>query len=118
VLPKVPVSFTIIVIRRPCPQVGSEQPEERRDLAVLLMHAGQLGRARAEMEAYADATAEAGSSRAEPFDRLLSGRLLEVLRKMEGLEEGAQVLSVEAVLAEDDAEVVKRIGTRKVPLTW
>jgi hypothetical protein len=99
-------------------QVGSEQPEERRDLAVLLMHAGQLGRARVEMEAYADAIAEAGSSRAEPFDRLLMGRLLEVLRGMEVLEGGAQALSVEAVLAVDDDEVARRIGTKKVPLTW
>jgi hypothetical protein len=98
--------------------VGAEQPEERRDLAVLLIHAGQLSRARAEMEAYADATAAAGSSQADPFDRLLMGRLLEVLRGMEGLEQGVAVTSVESVLAHGEDEVVRRIGIKKVPLTW
>jgi hypothetical protein len=109
----------IRITLHPALQVGEQQPEERRDLAVLLMHAGQLSRAKVEMEAYADATSEGGQSgRSDKFDRLLVGRLLDVLRGLEGLDADVAVTSVQSVSELDVQEAVRRVGTKKVPLTW
>eukprot|EP00775_Hariotina_reticulata_P010072 gene10072-10227_t len=51
--------------------VGDEQPQERRDLAVLLLHAGQPAAAAAELAAYMDATKGSQLGIINPFDAKL-----------------------------------------------
>uniref|UniRef100_A0A061QMV1 Protein SirB1 N-terminal domain-containing protein n=2 Tax=Tetraselmis sp. GSL018 TaxID=582737 RepID=A0A061QMV1_9CHLO len=80
---------------RICMLVGDERPSERRDLAVLLAHCGEFGRAAAELKAYLSTPA---AEEAPAETRVLAKRLMEMLEGVPGAASDAEAISVKSVL--------------------
>ncbi|KAF8062088.1 pho-4 [Scenedesmus sp. PABB004] len=79
--------------------VGDEQPQERRDLAVLLLHAGQPEAAAAELGAYLAAVRGArGAQQPDAFDAKLAGDLWRLIGPGSGVRADDAPLSVAGVL--------------------
>ncbi|KAF5841021.1 hypothetical protein DUNSADRAFT_14728 [Dunaliella salina] len=86
----------------------------RRDLAIILLHSGEPGPARAELRTYM-ATPHFKNA-ADPFDKALCYKLMDLLRSLgDGIQEPRQVVSIESALAAKAPEVVQSV---KRPLTW
>ncbi|KAG1677963.1 hypothetical protein FOA52_001381 [Chlamydomonas sp. UWO 241] len=95
--------------------LGGEGAEaERRDLAVILLHQGELSRAAAELDAYMGSAHY--KSAADPMDRTLCRTMAGLLGGVESLERAVPV-SLEVLLAGPTPEEA-RFDEAKMPLTW
>ncbi|MEW5309104.1 MAG: hypothetical protein WDW38_001013 [Sanguina aurantia] len=89
--------------------LGDSAGEERRDLAVILVHAGEIGAARAELRTY---MAGNRGQESDPFDTLLCSKLASLLATAANVAEPASVMSVEHVLRLPSPQVSE---DRKMP---
>eukprot|EP00878_Enallax_costatus_P013755 GHUV01014386.1.p1 GENE.GHUV01014386.1~~GHUV01014386.1.p1 ORF type:complete len:232 (+),score=102.13 GHUV01014386.1:26-697(+) len=96
--------------------VGDEQPAERRDLAVLLLHAGQPSAAAAELAAYLDSLKSPGAV-ADPFDVKLANDLWKLVSQDNSITPDHDVMSVDKVLQQGILRQSDDIQSYK-PLTW
>jgi len=99
---------------------GPPAGHERRDLAVLLLHGGRFGAARAEMRAYlaspAASPAAAEAAREDPLHGALARRVMDLLESLGRLgDEPAEVTGLAAALR---APPPAADPERRKPLTW
>eukprot|EP00879_Flechtneria_rotunda_P025881 GHRR01027536.1.p4 GENE.GHRR01027536.1~~GHRR01027536.1.p4 ORF type:complete len:104 (+),score=29.50 GHRR01027536.1:1178-1489(+) len=101
--------------------VGDEQPQERRDLAVLLLHSGRPAAAAAELSAYLDAARSGGRLRVNPFDLRLAEQLWKLVGQGSGVKPEREVMSVDKVLrgrAGSEPYLDSNEEQQHLPLTW
>jgi hypothetical protein len=124
------ISRCLAAAERLVMMVGDEQPQERRDLAVLLLHAGYPAAAAAELSAYLDSCrpssplrqwAGSEADRQRPGDVRLAQELWRLLRES-GVTPAGDVVSVDAMLR-TGGRGVRLSGTQAAeephkPLTW
>uniref|UniRef100_A0A383VLQ2 Uncharacterized protein n=1 Tax=Tetradesmus obliquus TaxID=3088 RepID=A0A383VLQ2_TETOB len=106
--------------------VGDEQPQERRDLGVLLLHAGQPAAAAAELAAYLDSVRSAGprfgrsaaAAAADPVDVRFAQQLWKMLVLDTGIVPARELMSVGKVLAQGLPTSSSSSSDGYKPLTW